>query len=256
LAASAADAEVAADAVPAAEGEAIADEEGVKVKGSEGNPVDLARRTELFAGLGASDVESLVYRLNGVRKVYEKGETVVHAGLEAVRLMVVVSGHLHVYEEMSEDRHVLVREIGPGEVLGLWILNVPEVNCWPGTVVAAEDSVLLSLNMEATRSALSGADGVAARLAANASKILSRELFRTWRKLTVMDAPTIEARIRTYLSVLDNETGRTGRVAIPFDRERMAEYFGVTRPALSRAIGQMRDRGLLTWRKNVFTIRF
>ena len=41
-----------------------------------------------------------------------------------------------------------------------------------------------------------------------------------------------------------------------FDRERMAEYFGVTRPALSRAIGQLRDRGLLSWRKNVFTIRF
>ena len=226
------------------------------MRGPEVNPLDLARRAELFSGLDASDLESLVYRLNGVRKAYEKGETIVHAGLEATRLMVVVSGHLHVYEEMSEERHVLVREIGPGEVLGLWILHVPEVNCWPGTVVAAEDSDLLSLGMEATRSAMFESNGIAARLAANSSKILSRELFRTWRKLTVMDAPTIEARIRTYLSVLDNETGRTGRVTIPFDRERMAEYFGVTRPALSRAIGQMRDRGLLTWRKNVFTIRF
>jgi CRP-like cAMP-binding protein len=45
-------------------------------------------------------------------------------------------------------------------------------------------------------------------------------------------------------------------VTVPFNRERMAEYFGVTRPALSRAIGQLRDRGLLDWRKNVFTIRF
>ena len=40
------------------------------------------------------------------------------------------------------------------------------------------------------------------------------------------------------------------------DRERMAEYFGGTRPALSRALGMLRDRGLLSWRKNAFTIHF
>jgi len=226
-----------------------------KGKAKATSPAEIARRTELFAGLGADEVESLVYRLNGVRKAYDKGETLVHAGLEATRLMVVVSGRLHVYEEKSE-RQVLIREIGAGEVLGLWILNVPEVNCWPGTVVAAEDCEVLSLSMPTARKLAQEADREIARLAVNSSKILSRELFRTWRKLTVMDAPTIESRIKAYLSILDNETGRTGRVAIPFDRERMAEYFGVTRPALSRALGQLRDRGLLSWRKNEFTIRF
>jgi len=226
-----------------------------KGRGKELSPAEIARSTELFAGLGAEEVESLVYRLNGVRKTYGKGETLVHAGLEATRLMVVVSGRLHVYEEKS-GHQVLIREIGVGEVLGLWILNVPEVNCWPGTVVAAEDSEVLSLSMAIARRLAQEADREIARLAVNSSKILSRELFRTWRKLTVMDAPTIESRIKAYLSLLDNETGRTGHVKIPFDRERMAEYFGVTRPALSRTLGQLRDRGLLSWRKNDFTIRF
>ncbi len=220
------------------------------------SPVELARSVALFDGLGADDVESLVYRLNGVRKAFSKGETVVHAGLEATRLMAVVTGRLHVYEEADDGHRVLVREIGPDEVLGLWMLHVPEVSCWPGMVVAAEDSVLLSLSMSTARAIVDSADRQVARFLVNSSKILSRELFRTWRKLTVMDAPTIETRIRTYLSVLNNETGRTGKVTIPFDRERMAEYFGVTRPALSRAIGHLRDRGLLAWRKNVFTIRF
>lgn len=41
----------------------------------------------------------------------------------------------------------------------------------------------------------------------------------------------------------------------PFNRARMAEYLGVTRPALSRAIGLLRDRGLFSWRKNVFKLR-
>ncbi len=219
-------------------------------------PVDLARRLSLFSGIGAEEVDSLVYRLNGVKKGFSKGETVVHAGLEARRLMAVVTGKLHVYEEADDGHRVLVREIGPDEVLGLWMLHVPEVSGWPGMVVAVEDTVILSLDMKTTRVLMESGDAVVARLAANSSKILSKELFRTWRKLTVMDAPTIETRIRTYLSILNNETGRTGRVTVPFDRERMAEYFGVTRPALSRAIGHLRDQGLLTWRKNVFSISF
>jgi CRP-like cAMP-binding protein len=72
----------------------------------------------------------------------------------------------------------------------------------------------------------------------------------------VMDAPTIESRVQVYLSELANESGNSDEVVVPFDRERMAEYLGVARPSLSRALGNLRDRGLLDWRKNVFTIRF
>ena len=218
--------------------------------------IDLARRVELFRGLSAEEVEGVLYRLNGVKKTYAKGETIVHAGLEAKRMYAVASGRLRVYEQTSENHAVFVREIGEGEVLGLWIVHLPEVTCWPGTVVAAEPSTLLSLDIPTARRLMETATPTVARVGVNASKMLSRELFATWHKLTVMDAPTIESRIRVYLAELDNETGRTGSVTVPFDRERMAEYFGVTRPALSRVLGQMRDRGLLTWRKNVFQIKF
>ena len=64
-----------------------------------------------------------------------------------------------------------------------------------------------------------------------------------------------EKKVMAYLTELDNESGNTGEVVAPFNRERMAEYLGVTRPALSRAIGQLRDRGLLSWRKNTFKLK-
>lgn len=97
---------------------------------------------------------------------------------------------------------------------------------------------------------------VTVQLSVNAAQLLSRELFTTWRKLAVMDAQTIEARVKIFLSELNNESGNTGEVTVPFNRERMAEYFGVTRPSLSRTLCQMRDRGLLTWEKCHFRIAF
>ena len=149
-----------------------------------------------------------------------------------------------------------MREFGVGEVLGLWILHVPEIACWPGTIVAAEDSELVSLGMDRARTLLASTEKCVARLSVNASRILSRELFAIWRKLTVMDAPTIEEKVKVYLSELENESGRAGEVEVPFDRERMAAYFGVSRPSLSRALGQLRDKGLIAWRKNVFRTNF
>ena len=109
--------------------------------------------------------------------------------------------------------------------------------------------------MEQSRRLVASSDPVYARLTANSSRIVSRELFSTWRKLMVMDAPTIEARVKAYLDELDSESGHTGEVEVPFDRERMAEYLGVTRPSLSRALGHLRDQGLITWRKNVFKLK-
>ena len=218
--------------------------------------VDLARSADLFKGFASSEVESLLYRFNGVKKPVAKGETVALAGLTAQRLFVVVSGRLRVYEKMANGQQIFAREICAGEVLGLWILFTPEITCWPGTVVAAEPSVLISLDMPIVRQMMEVAAPEMARFSSNVSKILAREFFSAWRKMTVMNAPTIEAKIQMYLMELNNETGKTGVVKVPFDRERMAEYFGVTRPALSRSLGHLRDRGLIAWRKNEFRINF
>ena len=218
--------------------------------------VDLAISADLFRGFSSSEVDSLLYRFGGVKKSVAKGETVALAGLEATRLFVVVSGRLRVYEKTARDHQIFVREICVGEVLGLWILFTPEITCWPGTVVAAEPGLLISLDMSVVRQMMEMAAPEMARFSSNVSKILAREFFSAWRKMTVMNAPTIEAKIQMYLTELDNETGKTGVVKVPFDRERMAEYFGVTRPALSRSLGHLRDRGLISWRKNEFRINF
>ena len=218
--------------------------------------VDLAISADLFRGFSPSEVDSLLYRFGGVKKAVAKGETVSLAGLEAKRLFVVVSGRLRVYEKTARDHQIFVREICAGEVLGLWILFTPEITCWPGTVVAAEPGLLISLDMSVVRQMMEMAAPEMARFSSNVSKILAREFFSAWRKMTVMNAPTIEAKIQMYLTELDNETGKTGVVKVPFDRERMAEYFGVTRPALSRSLGHLRDRGLISWRKNEFRINF
>jgi len=218
--------------------------------------VSLAAQSELFRGMSPGEIERLLFRFNGVKKLYRKGEVIVHAGMEATRLTAVISGHLHVYQRVMDDREVLVREIGTGTVLGLWVLNSPEIKNWPATVVVAEVCMAVSLDMACVRRFLESGDPAVGKLAVNILHLMSRELFSVWRKLSVLSEQNLVDRIQMYLYELHHETGDTGVVVVPFNREKMAEYFGVTRPALSRALGQMRDRGLIAWRKNTFEIKF
>jgi len=217
---------------------------------------ELAGKTGFFRGMTADEIDRLLFRFNGVKKSYRKGEVIVHAGMAAARLMIVVSGHLHVYQRVMDDREVLVREITKGTVLGLWMLNNPEIENWPATVVVAEPCVMISLDMARVRRFLESGDPEVGKIAVNVSCLLSRELFTIWRKLSVLSEQNLVDRIHMYLAELHHESGDSGEVTVPFNREKMAEYFGVTRPALSRALGQMRDNGLLSWRKNVFKLRF
>lgn len=217
---------------------------------------ELTGKTGFFHGMSADEIDRLLFRFNGVKKSYRKGEVIVHAGMAAARLMIVVSGHLHVYQRVMDDREVLVREITKGTVLGLWMLNNPEIENWPATVIVQEPCTTISLDMERVRRFLESTEPEVAKIAINVSCLLSRELFSIWRKLSVLSEQNLIDRIHMYLSELHHESGDSGEVTVPFNREKMAEYFGVTRPALSRALGQMRDRGLISWRKNVFRLMF
>ena len=60
-------------------------------------------------------------------------------------------------------------------------------------------------------------------------------------------------RLLVYLS---NQAAKAGsnHFKIPFDRQGLADYLNVDRSALSKELGKMRDEGILTTRKNAFTL--
>ena len=75
---------------------------------------------------------------------------------------------------------------------------------------------------------------------------LSQRIFCTTPK-------TIRGRLLVYLS---NQAAKAGSnyFKIPFDRQGLADYLNVDRSALSKELCKMRDEGILTTRKNEFTL--
>lgn len=64
---------------------------------------------------------------------------------------------------------------------------------------------------------------------------------------------SLRERLLSYLSEQAMEHGST-RFSIPFNRQQLADYLAVARSAMSNELFRMQKDGLITYRKNEFTL--
>ena len=93
------------------------------------------------------------------------------------------------------------------------------------------------------------------RLISNLLQVLAEKNLSLAGKLGHLSGRTIRERLLSYL---EEQAARTGRatVTVPFDRQALADYLCVDRSALSRTIGALQREGVLTVRRDRFTLNF
>jgi CRP-like cAMP-binding protein len=73
------------------------------------------------------------------------------------------------------------------------------------------------------------------------------------RKIEILSHRSTQDRLMSYLRAVAQQKG-TAEFDIPFDRQQLADYLCVERSALSAEIGRLSRLGLITSRKNHFTL--
>ena len=131
-------------------------------------------------------------------------------------------------------------------------------DCLPGCPTGAitfEEREAEALLLEAAR--LTGPCGKACafhgRVVNNLLRVLAEKNLAFHRKLTITGQKTTREKLMAYLLYEAKRQG-SSRVRVPFDRQALADYLGVDRSGLSAQIGQLRRQGVLTARKNEFTL--
>ena len=104
-------------------------------------------------------------------------------------------------------------------------------------VISASNTEILFLNIR----------GNMLTISMHKNLILSNRIFCTSPK-------TVRSRLLIFLS---NESRRAGRsdFTIHYDRQQLADYLNVDRTALSKELSKMRDDGLISFKKNQFSIK-
>ena len=81
--------------------------------------------------------------------------------------------------------------------------------------------------------------------------VLSTKEWMAIKKVNIVSAPSLKQRISIWLM---DEMDSEGVVHIQMDRQELADYLGVARPSLSRALMKMQTEGLIEVHRNKIRI--
>lgn len=117
-------------------------------------------------------------------------------------------------------------------------------NRMPGTVYAASACEIATISGKELLSLCSASSTVLGNLL----RIVSDRFMFLSRRISFISFTTIREKVLYYLSTLSEASGEGETVRLDMPIEQLAEYFGVTRPALSRVFSKLEDDGVIVRR--------
>ena len=205
----------------------------------------------LFQGLSAEEWAALEQSGCLRTKSYPRHAVIFHAGEQVHALGVVLRGTVHIENLDLWGSKSILSNIGAGQVFGETYAFSRETLMVDA--VASQQTDILFWNLDILVHTPHPASTWQPKFIRNLLQISLRKNLALSQRIFCTTPKTIRGRLLVYLS---NQAAKAGsnHFKIPFDRQGLADYLNVDRSALSKELGKMRDEGILTTRKNAFTL--
>jgi CRP-like cAMP-binding protein len=214
--------------------------------------VNKVRNTVIFNGMTDGEIEAALKGLKASEKKYEKGEAIFLAGDTTSRMGLVLSGSVTIESNDVWGNRMILSHVEEGgflaETYGLLGDEIMLVD-----VIANEDSKILFLTVKNLTSKVSDEGTWVIKAVSNLLSISAQKNLMLSGRSFHTSPKTIRDRVMSYLNSLYIKQ-KSREIVIPFDRQQLADYLNVERTALSKELGKMRDDGLISFKKNRFTI--
>ena len=205
----------------------------------------------IFHGVEISEIKSLLVFLTAQRKSYKKGEIILSEGETTDCIGVVLSGLAMLQLGDIWGNNSVVGSVRPGGTFAEAYVCLPDEPLMH--VVAAEDSEILFLNMRPVLEASLSPDSLNIRLMRNLLTISARKIMQFSRRILYTNPKTIRKRVMLFLTECVRRGGNH-TFTVSFNRQQLADYFGVDRTSLCGELSRMRHDGLLDYHKSTFTV--
>ena len=213
---------------------------------------EMLRKTPLFNGLKEDEIKDFFGCLNPRRCRYDKNKVAAYEGDGVDSIGIVIKGTFAVSKDTTSGSSMIVALIKEGELFGE-IAAFSSYPYWTETVTAFEDSeVIFAPSRNIVGYCLKPCD-IHRKVVVNMLAILSNKALMLNKKLEYISIKNLRTRICRYIYDEYRKTGKT-TLMIPMNRNQLADYLNVTRPALSRELGFMKREGIIDFYKSVIKI--
>lgn len=200
---------------------------------------DILSQSPFFRGLSSDELESIFSKISHSVKSFKKGQTIAQRDEEIKNLLIVLEGVVKGEMVDFTGKILKIEEIQAPQPLAHAVM-FSNVNLFPVDVVALVDCKILFIS-KADVLRLMQSNVI---ILNNFLKEVSNRAHFLTKKLWFLSFKTIKEKVAHYLlSLAKSETKTT--LILPKSHQELAEFFGVTRPALARVLGEMQDEGII-----------
>jgi len=198
----------------------------------------LLSNAHLFKGISPDEIEIILKSVPNRVKKFQSGSMISQSGEPVNSLMIVIKGV--VKGEMIDyaGRVIKIEDIpAPGSLASAFMFG--NRNRFPVNVIAVSDGELLLIEKSDFLTLLMNNDIILVNfldMISNRSQFLSE-------KIKFLNFKTIKGKLAQY--ILQKAGKGQSTVNLDMTQSDLAEFFGVTRPSVSRALGDMEEDGYL-----------
>ena len=207
----------------------------------------------LFQGLSPEEIEALISCLGARTVDFSRGSVLAYAGQPQKFLGLVIEGKVSLAKENVQGQRMLLSVIRPGGSFGE--MNAfSGVRIWPVTVIAESSGKLMAIPLERIGIGCEKRCFGHWSLITNLLKLISEKALNLHKALDYIGIKGIRRKLAIMLIDRSEKEGSPS-FSVDMNRAQMADYFYVTRPALSHELCALRDLGAIDFSANEFRIK-
>jgi CRP-like cAMP-binding protein len=206
----------------------------------------------LFDGVTVEEIEKLLDCFHARTRKFEKDAYIFMENDEISSMGIVVSGTVHLVRDDFWGNRTIIARVSAGDMFAESFACGRAARL-PLGAMAVEKTEALFIDTKKISGVCSLACPFHTKILNNMIQELAGKNIVLLSKIQHLSQRTTREKLISYLSVRAREAGAS-EFDIPFNREELAEFLSVDRSAMSSELGRMRACGLLTFRKNHFTL--
>lgn len=204
-------------------------------------------KSPLFKGLQPDEIENIFSEINFQTKKFGKDQLIASRDEAVKHLLILLQGSVRGEMLDFSGKVLKVEDIhAPKPIVGAFLFG--ERNKFPVDVITSEDTTLLFIPKDSVLKLLQ-LNPVFLQNFLNA--VSNRAQFLS-RRIWFLSFKTIKGKLAQYILNLEAKQG--DKINLNMTQKELAEFFGVTRPSLARALGEMEKTGIIKSNRKEITI--
>jgi CRP/FNR family transcriptional regulator, dissimilatory nitrate respiration regulator len=200
---------------------------------------ELLSRSPIFSGLDAGSPEKILNTIKYRVRKYSAGSVIAISGEEVTSLHIVISGMVKGEMVDYEGRTLKIEDIGAPRALAPAFL-FGSGNRFPVNVTSVTEAELLVIDKGDFVKLLASNDHL---LTNYLDTISNRSQFLS-DKIKFFTFKTIKGKLANY--ILEKAGNNLNKIRFGRTQQELADFFGVARPSLSRALSDLENDGFIT----------